>query len=361
MLVLLLVVVAVASWFLSGLLIDPVRITVHDNIGVVSVRRSEIVLARRKESLRNGEYGLDWPAGHAVIGPIVGTTSATVTRKLFSLTGRLGPNVKVGLDPDVWTTDPRAALGIGYRSITFPDPLGPMPAWFVSGPSRTWVLFVHGIDGKRQAGLRPLATLHALGMPALLIDYRNDVGAPQSPDRHIHLGMTEWQDLDAAAHWAVGHGARRLVLYGESMGGTIVTRFMHLSSLAGRVVALVLDAPVLNWAGVIANQASRFDVPFMALPVKWMVDARIGVDWGALDEIAQAGSLRLPILLFQGDDDPLVPPSESRAFAITAPGPVTYVPVPGAGHIQSWNANPASYTAHLRAFLAPWASRARHT
>jgi fermentation-respiration switch protein FrsA (DUF1100 family) len=82
-----------------------------------------------------------------------------------------------------------------------------------------------------------------------------------------------------------------------------------------------------------------------------MIELRIDVDWDALDELGQAHSFRLPILLFQGLDDPLVPPADSRRFAQTAPGPVTYVPVPGAAHIESWNANPASYDARLRQFL----------
>jgi hypothetical protein len=97
----------------------------------------------------------------------------------------------------------------------------------------------------------------------------------------------------------------------------------------------------------------------MALPVKWMIGARIDINWNALDEISQARSFHLPILIFQGEDDPLVPPSETRAFAQAAPGPVTYVPVPGAGHIQSWNANPTAYDRHLRQFLSPLAPTPR--
>ncbi len=249
--------------------------------------------------------------------------------------------------------DPRSALGVPFHSLAFPDPVGLMPAWLVPGRGATWVIFVHGIDGTRAGGLRPLATLHRIGLPTLLIDYRNDAGAPPSPDGHIHLGLTEWRDLDAGARWAVGHGARRLILYGDSMGGSIVTQFMHRSALADRVVALVLDPPVLDWASVIEHQASRFDLPFMGPVVRWMVSARIGTDWSALDQIAQARSFRLPILLFQSDDDQLVPPSDSAAFARAAPGPVTYVPVPGAGHIESWNADPTAYDRHLAAFLAP--------
>lgn len=355
LLALIVIAILVASWFLSGLLIDPHHDLVNDNIETVAVDHGRIVLARTPDSQRNGVYGLDWSSGHAVVGGLISTTPSTVTRHLMSVTGRLLRHAKVGLDPDVWTTNPRAALGLDYRSLTFPDPLGPMPAWVLAGRGSTWVIFVHGIDGSRAGGLRPLAALQSLGFPTLLIDYRNDVGAPASPDGLIHLGMTEWQDLDAAARWAMKQGAQRLVLYGDSMGGSIVTRFMHLSSLSGKVSALVLDAPVLDWAGVIDDQASRRDLPFMAPPVKWMVGARINVSWTALDEIAQARSFRLPILLFQGTDDALVPWSESRDFARAAPGPVSYVSVKGAGHIESWNANPTVYEGHLRQFLARYA------
>ncbi len=349
------VAIAVASWFLSSLLINPQRKLVSDNIETLAVRSGEVVLARTTASDRLGVYGLDWASGHAIAGAIVSSTSSTVTRRLGSLTGHLTPHKNVGIDPDVWTSDPRRALGIPFKSFTFPDPLGAMPAWLVSGRSSTWVIFVHGIDGSRAGGLRPLSTLHSLGLTTLLIDYRNDAGAPASPDGHIQLGMTEWNDLNAAARWALSHGARRLVLYGDSMGGAIVTRFMHLSPFAGKVVALILDAPVLNWSGVIDHEASRLNVPFMSIPVKWMLDVRIGPEWGALDELAQSHTFHLPILLFQGEDDTLVPPAESAAFAQTAPGPVTYVPVPGVGHIESWNADPAAYDARLRTFLMGYA------
>jgi hypothetical protein len=356
--VIVLVAVVVASWFLSSILIDPHHDLVKDNIETIAVARGEVVLARTNATARVGVYGLDWPRGHAIVGAVIKSDGSSVTRRVLSISGRLAPRVHVGIDPDVWTGDPQSALGLAFRSLTFPDPLGPMPAWLVPGHGSTWVIFVHGIDGTREGGLRPLGTLHSLGLPALLIDYRNDAGAPPSPDGHIHLGMTEWRDLSAAAEWAIGHGARKLVLYGDSMGGAIITRFMRVSSLSNRVVALVLDAPVLNWAGVIDHVGSRFHVPFMAPPVRWIISARIGVDWNALDEIAHASSFHLPILLFQGEDDLLVPPAESQAFARTAPGPVTYVPVPGVGHIESWNGDPTGYDGHLRTFLARFAPRA---
>jgi hypothetical protein len=348
------VVAAVGAWLASSLLIDPHHDLVRDDVTVKAIGPARVTLARTKASARDGVYGLDWRGGHAIVGDVLARGDGTVTRALRGAAAGLRPGTKVAIDPDVWNGDPRTALGIPFAPVAVPDPLGAMPAWHVPGRAQTWVLFVHGIDGSRAGGLRPLATLHRLGRPTLLISYRNDVGAPPSPDGHIHLGMTEWKDLEAAARWAVAHGAQRLVLYGESMGGAIVTRFMHESAMARRVVALVLDAPVLDWRSVIAGQASRFDLPFMATPVEWTIGQRIHVDWSALDEIRQAGSFHVPILLFQGLDDPLVPPVDTRTFAARVPGNrATFVGVAGAGHIESWNADPERYSRALAAFLAP--------
>jgi alpha-beta hydrolase superfamily lysophospholipase len=227
-----------------------------------------------------------------------------------------------------------------------------MPAWLIPGRSSTWVIFVHGIDGTREAGLRVVPTLRRAHLPTLLIDYRNDAGAPKSPDGLIHLGQTEWQDVDAAVRWARGQGAKRFVLYGESMGGAIVTRFMRVSKQAPLVRSLVLDAPALDWGSIIDGQTSRYDVPFMGPPIKGVIGERIDFDWDAMNEIAHARDFTTPILLFQGLADPLVPPADSAAFAHDArPGLVKEQTAPQAGHIESWNVNPARYDAALQAFL----------
>ena len=93
------------------------------------------------------------------------------------------------------------------------------PATPSSGDS--WAIVVYGINADREKGLRIAPTLQHAGVTPLLISYRNDLGAPDSPDGLYHLGETEWQDLDAAARYALRHGAQRLVLIGYSMGGAL--------------------------------------------------------------------------------------------------------------------------------------------
>jgi hypothetical protein len=46
-----------------------------------------------------------------------------------------------------------------------------------------------------------------------------------------------------------------------------------------------------------------------------------------------------------------MPIGPSVALARARPDIVTFVPVAGAEHTESWNVNPARYTARLKAFL----------
>ncbi|MCU1476477.1 MAG: hypothetical protein JWQ64_1170 [Subtercola sp.] len=295
-------------------------------------------------------------SGTALIGPTTSTTDTTVTRPITNIQGTLTVGTKVELNPNLYVGDPQSALGIPFTNVTVSGELGPMPAWQVAGTGSTWVIFVHGIDGARVGGLRPLPTLAASGLPTLLITYRNDVGAPPSPDGLIHLGETEWHDLDSAVDYAQTQGAKKFILYGDSMGGSIVTQFMQHSAHASAVVGMMLDAPVLNWAGVLQGQADRFHLGFLGGALKQAVTWRANINLADLDQLDQTAPFeRMPVLLFQGLSDPLVPPAESAQFAAALPLS-TYVPVTGATHIQSYNVDPASYTAHLTTFLAPFAA-----
>ena len=198
-----------------------------------------------------------------------------------------------------------------------------------------------------------MPTLHRGGFPTLLITYREDLGAPASPDGFHHMGLTEWRDLEAAAGYALAHGAKRLVLAGYSMGGAVVTQFMQKSAPAPRVAGLVLDAPALNWRRIIEFNAEQMGLPgFSAWPVEWAVGARIDADWNSLDAIEHTGNFQLPILLFHGEDDKVIPLSLSKEFAAALPIRVEFHRLPEAGHTESWNVNPKLYERRLGAFLA---------
>jgi len=348
------VVGAGVSWYFSSKVLVPDRSDRALDVTVEGLSPGRVVLSRSEGTQRPGVYGLDWQAGHAIVGEVLGRGAGTVTRRLSAVSGYLVPGMRVALDPEVYAGDPRQALGLPYANVSIPDELGPMPAWFIPASARphTWVIVVHGINDDPEAGLRIASSLHRDGLPALLIAYREDLGAPKSPDGLHHMGLTEWRDLAAAAGYALSHGARRLVLVGYSMGGAIVTQFMERSPLAAHVAGLVLDAPALDWKAILSFNATEMGLPsFAADPVEWMIGARIDADWSSLDALRHPGDFHLPILLFHGIEDKLIPIATSDQFARELPGWVTYYRVPHAAHTEAWNVDPPLYEQRLTAFL----------
>jgi alpha-beta hydrolase superfamily lysophospholipase len=371
-LVLLLVGIALAvaiSWHFSSFALAPDMSPYSDKVDISAVDEDRITLSRSEASERPGYYGLAWQAGHAIVGPIEEEDAGTVTRELSAVRGYLVPDTEAGLETNVYAGDPSEARGLPYRSVEVPDPLGSMPAWLIptaprqsadtstkrgTTPNRSpvWAVVVHGHTDNRQNGLRIAPTLRDAGLTSLLISYRKDLGAPDSPDGLYHLGETEWEDLDAAARYAVRHGARSLVLIGYSMGGALINQFMQHSLLKERVSGVVLDAPALDWKSIFAFNSEQMGLPgFFSLPVEWAVDARIDPGWNSLDALQHADAFQVPVLLFHGIDDTVVPIGDSDEFAEELGKRVTYYRVPEADHTQEWNVNPALYERRLSSFL----------
>lgn len=234
------------------------------------------------------------------------------------------------------------------------------PAWYVPGEADTWAILVHGRAASRAEPLHGLAAAERAGMPALDIAYRNDPGAPADPSGFYRYGATEWADLAGAVDHARSKGARRVVLFGFSMGGAIVASYLRHTpdSSRGFVFGVVLDSPMLDLGRTIDYEASQRSLPLLGLPIpsslvgvaKAIAGKRFGVDWDDLDYVG-SDWLNVPALVFHGDDDGTVPVSTSRAFAAAADD-VTLVVTPGATHVASREVDPAAYDRSLDEFLA---------
>ncbi len=363
LLLLTLAAIAAVSWHFSSAVLVPDHSPWSDHVEIESVSPGSIELAKSEPTLRPGYYGLVWEAGHAVVGPILREGEETVTRRLSDVRGYLVPGLEAGFESNVYSGDPHEARGLPFRTVQIPSELGPMPAWLVPAQGSTWAIVVHGINDDREISHRLSPTLHRRGIPSLTISYREDLGAPSSPDGLHHQGQTEWRDLAPASRYALQHGASSLVLIGYSMGGALITQFIQKSPLASRVDALVLDAPALDWKAILEFNAERMNMPgFFAWPVEWAIDARTDVDWDSLNALQHPEDFDLPVLVFHGEGDKVVPIETSEEFADELSDSATFYAVPEAGHTQSWNVNPALYERRLEAFfgsVVPETQRAR--
>ena len=339
------------SWYFSDQLLAVSHGPDAYNVTVVARSGSTVRLSHSGGIADGGEFGLQWPHGETIVGAAIRTSGSTVTRRLLEPAPSLRAGDHVRYSVYVYRTP--SDVHIPYRSVTYPDSLGPMPAWLIAGRSSTWVIAVHGLASKRAEAIREMGALRGLGLPILDIEYRNDAGAPQSPDHLYHLGATEWIDLQSAVQYALRRGARHVVLYGYSMGGNIVETFMEKSSLAARVRAVVLDAPALDWYQILELASEQRDLPgVFAAVVERVVAWRLGMfSLDSIDHLITGKPVRRPTLLFQGSADTLVPAASNREFAATYSSFVTYEQFRGANHVQSWNVDPGQYDGILTGFL----------
>jgi uncharacterized protein len=348
-----------ATWFYASRVIEPphrrpVEPIDSDHVVVLGVAGDELVLGG-PDAGRPGWWGVRWEGGYARVGPPTSTRQADgtgpaddvrVRRPIEFLRGEVTPGAEALFDPWSVPPDDPGVLGEPVEEVTIDGPIGPLPAWrFTPGsdgsPARdTWAVLVHGRSGSRVETLRFAGPCLDAGLPSLAVSYRNDPDAPASPDGRSHLGATEWMDVEAAVTWALENGAQDVVLVGLSMGGACVAELLRRSRLAPRVRAVVLEAPVLDWGPVLRRAAAERGLPTAVLPLLLpptmaLAGARTRIDFRSLGSFD--GIEDVPVLLIHGDADATVPVELADALAATAPEVVTYLRVPDAGHLRTWN------------------------
>ena len=263
-----------------------------------------VVLERSDDSRRPGVYGIEWLGGRAIAGAILSEDEDTVTRRLRAVDGYLAPGMEVAIDPNVYAGDPSEALGL--PSSTVADPRRARADAGLARPRSHPYLGDRRPRHQRHSADRPADGARPPSRwPADAADH-----LPRGPRRPAQPGRLPSHGPDRVAR-PRSRGALRVRARrpppgpaGYSMGGAIVSQFMQRSPLAPRVAGLVLDAPALDWQGILSFNATEMGFPsFAALPVEWAIGARIDADWESLDALRHPDDFQLPILLFHGADD----------------------------------------------------------
>ena len=336
-----------------------------DGTTVHEVGTDHVVFGSDPESIAPGRYGL-WQNGfetHARLGEVLDIDGDRVTRRLDGVDfGALEPG------PARWSGyyfcgPPATSLPVTLEEITIDTPLGAAPAWVAtaSGSDR-WAVLVPGRGAQPGETLRAVPVLHQLGISSVIPCYRNDIGAPRSSDHRYHLGLTEWEDVEAAVRYAAAHGAREVLLFGWSMGGATVLQLLDRSRTAELVSRIVLDSPVVSWAPVLDFHAGEHRLPrlisqlgarLLRSPLRGAL-AGLGepVDIRATDWVRRADELHRPMLLIHSAVDEFVPYAPSAALAAARPDLVQLETWDVARHCREWNVDPARWERVVTDFCA---------
>lgn len=286
--------------------------------------------------------------GWARIGAVRAIDDIGVHRELLGSSGAIRPGSGVSFSRIVWVDPP-----IPVIDVVLDGPLGEYEAWVTDGIDDTWVVLVHGNGGDRSEALRLLPAVSGAGYPAIVPTYRNDVGAPPSKGSHHGYGHDEWRDVEVAVEYALAAGARDVVLVGYGSGGSIAGTFLYESRHRDRVVAVVLDAPVLSLGITVDEAWAPNQVPgFIVGWAKAFATFRYGVDWAELDHVARVGEWEPPVLLLHGRDDGEAPLRASAEFATARIDSTLLLTFPEAGYGASWNVDSDRYEQAVVRFLA---------
>lgn len=335
-------------------------------------------------ALAPGRYGFSFSggAGFALLGEVTSYQPAdgTVVRSVEQVyTGDM-TGIKRGRMSGVVATDP-AMAGYTYKDVELNLPVGPAPAWLVHPdatlnpskdrgasastpathqPNSTWAIMVHGMGATRAETLRALESTQALGLTSLHMSYRNDREAPASEDGRYGLGFTEWQDVEVAIDYALAHGARDVVLFGWSMGGSICMQTADLARNRRAIRALVLDGPALDWLELIRYHTHLNKIPLRIgqLGVQMITHPALTAFTGlkepiSLDQISwihRVTDITLPTLILHSVDDTYVPHGPSAALAEASPL-VDFVPFHKAPHTREWNVDPQLWYSTVTTWL----------
>lgn len=271
----------------------------------------------------------------------------------------LGP--LVDWTPDVFF-EPSSVAG-RFEEVHIPTAYGAAPAWLFQGKKTdTWVIHIHGSWTDRSIMFRDVHAFSPLGFTSLVPSFRSDqeVSPPQAESSH--LGQTEWRDVESAVGYAVDHGARRIILSGWSMGGTIALLTAELSAYRDRIVGVVLVGPVTSWRKTITAGAARAGVPavgaglvmslLQAPPFARMLGLEEPINFNALEWVDVPNRVGVPTLVLHSSADQEVPWEISAAFQRANPHTVTLIPLPEAHHTQEWNASPGTFTNELTRWIS---------
>lgn len=230
--------------------------------------------------------------------------------------------------------DPRDLNLPGERlSLSLPDGT-PLVGWYLpparGSGRRPALLWFYGNGENIGSIWQVLREFRPPDAALLVLDYP---GYGASGGRTTESGLYRTAE---AAYAAVANrpevDSSRIVIYGRSLGTAVATWLAARRPVAG----LVLESPFTNAREMARQHYGLF--PRFVLRLR-------------LDNLAAIAEVRAPVLVLHGTADRLVPFSMGERVAAAARGSVELVPIPDAGHNETYDLGGTAYRDRLWAFV----------
>lgn len=180
--------------------------------------------------------------------------------------------------------------------------------WYIPSKKseKALIILYHGYCGRKEQLMKSVELLHEDGYSFLLVDF---YGSGDSSGDTSSIGWTESLDVIASVKFAKNKlSAKRIVLYGTSMGATAIIKAVHDKPDLD-IDALMIQSPFQSFFGTINNRFQLMGVP--SFPLAHGITSFFGLinGFNAFDfePAKMASKIKHPVLLLAGENDRRAP------------------------------------------------------
>jgi fermentation-respiration switch protein FrsA (DUF1100 family) len=227
-----------------------------------------------------------------------------------------------------------AIFDLSYEEVTFTtsDDID-LHGWFVPGEKKAPViLFFHGNAGNISHRIDNIRHLHKLGLNTFIFDYR---GYGKSAGTPSEAGLT--RDALSALSWLKNSGwqSEKIIYFGRSLGSAVAINL----AVNHPPDKLIIETPFTS-----LREMGRHHYPLLNLTLGWLLRDQ----FNSLEKIKQ---IEVPLLIFQGDRDNIVPVDMARRLYTAANEPKNFHLIAGADHNNTYERGGENYWQAWRDFL----------
>ena len=208
------------------------------------------------------------------------------------------------------------------------------------GSSRATVLYLHGNAENVSSHVHAVRWLPAQGYSVLALDYR---GYGRSSGDASVDGLHE--DAEAALGWlAARQSDAPLIVFGQSLGGSVAIRVVADTALRERIVAVIADSAFASYRSVAREKLGQV---WLTWPLQWPLSLLISDRYSAVGVVDRISPI--PLLLMHGTRDVIVDSGNSQRLYDAAREPKDLWLIPDGLHTDSVSREPVR--ARLLEFL----------